>query len=423
MGLLDSLFGRGWVKCQKRGDNYSQQKQWGLARGEYLEALRLFSSKGPEDDMARLQIKEQLGLVHHHLLELYLEKAQALERNDPRKAIQVLSDALEFAPEDRKESLLQRVAELEMSLSRPSPQVRRPEPGPVVSDEEELFNVFLADMPDSRADVYEAFGASFRKGYLALMQGRLEEAEGLLLPFLEREPNSAWLQYELGRLRLAQGRFKDALALLDPALAQLPDQVYIHHTLVQALWGLRDWARAERVLEDAFHINASLLENFLLAGETCLRSGEYDNGVELMQEGLSQHPQAVQLFRLLAALQVARKNVPAALEALESVLKLRWSYNYEAGQLEFDRESAFMAASLYLQHKLNLGRAEELFRALVSTPDKANRPVFLLGLGESLLLQNNAREARTFLTDAAAHLPEGSPARARAKELLDKAHL
>lgn len=133
MGLLDSLFGRGWVKCQKRGDNYSQQKQWGLARGEYLEALRLFSSKGPEDDMARLQIKEQLGLVHHHLLELYLEKAQALERNDPRKAIQVLSDALEFAPEDRKESLLQRVAELEMSLSRPSPQVRRPEPGPVVS--------------------------------------------------------------------------------------------------------------------------------------------------------------------------------------------------------------------------------------------------------------------------------------------------
>lgn len=421
MGLFDKLFGRAWEKCRKRGDQFYEQEQWGRARGEYEEALRTFSSKSPEDDSARLAIKERLGLVNHHLTEMHLGLAQRVERSDPRKAIEHIQVALDFAPQARHEELLQRITHLETEMSRPVAAVPRVPHEPVMVDNaQEVFNVLLADMDDTRADVYEALGEPFREGYMCLMEGKLEQAESYLLPLYEADKGNLYLQYEIGRLRLAQGQFDQAVELLDAALAQDPNLLFLHHTLVQALWGKGDMERAERTIEDAFALNDTLLDNFVLAGETCLRSGEYDNGVELMQAGLELHERSAHLYRLLAQLQVARKNIPAALEALESVLRLRWNYDYETKQMDFDREAAFLAAQLNLEHKLNLARAEELFRTLVSTPDQLNRPIFLLGLGDSLLAQDKNGEAKPFLIDALAQVPEGSPAHARIRASLAK---
>ncbi len=420
MSFFRSLFKPTWEKCRKRGDDYFGQDQWGRARSEYKEALRTFESKGAEDDAARLQIRENLGIAEHKLMEMHIELANQLGKTEPKRAAEHLAQAIEFAPESGREAILDQVAKLEQQMSRPVQNIQRaPTPERLEDNPLETFNVLLSGMDDERADIYEAFGENFRTGYLAMMEGDLATADLNLTPLYEADKENLYLRYELGRLRLNQGRMQEAEDLFALASKQAPDMLPLHHARIEALWGLEQWDRAERIVEQAFAIDDTLLENFVIAAQTCLRSGEWDNGIEILEVGLSLHPQAASLYSLQGMLNVSRNNIPAALESFESVLKLHWNYDYETGQLRFDREAAFMAATLYLQNKLNPNRAEELFRALLASGDMRNRPIFLAGLGQALVNQNKGTEAKPFLIDAAAQLPKTSQEHTQVMSLLD----
>jgi len=172
------------------------------------------------------------------------------------------------------------------------------------------------------------------------------------------------------------------------------------------------------VVESAFEIDDADINNFALAGETCLRSGEYDNGIEILGAGIEEHERSILLYRLLGRLHGAADDSVAALEAFETALGLRWVYDYETGQLEFDKESAFLAAGLYLKTSTNLTRAEELFRSLLATGDELNRPAFLSGAGQAMIVQGKTEEGTKFLVDAASLLPEDAEERKILEKML-----
>jgi len=400
-----------------------------------MEAQKRFSGS----DAERMELQDQLDKANRSLFQQHSAEARRYE--DGRsvvRAIEYYRLALEFAPTSAdRDDIIGQIGQLEHrvadAVDAEAGVVRAsiaPQGADVdedfevpEEDEDEAFVALLGALPDDQADLYESLGASFKSGYVALMQGRLDAAAQHLEPLLEADGDNAYLQYEVGRLRLLQRRFEDAESLLSEACRRGPDVVSLRHARIEALWGLEDWATAERAVEEAFEIDDELLENFVYAAETCLRSGEADNGVEIVQEGIGLHERSIVLHRLLGKLQAAADNPGGAVDALEQALRLRWHYNEETEKLYFDLESAYLLANLYLKMDRNrseVARAEELFRALLNTEDVPSRWAYLVGLARAQEKQGQTREAMSVLVDAAALVPDDSEARTQIQAMIDR---
>ena len=425
MSFLKTLFGRDWRRFKKKGDAFIEAQEWGRARGALLEATRLFD--GDENEASA--IKGQLNIANSALLTMHKEAAlRFMKQGMPENAIEHFTTALDFVTDDHqeREELLKQIngaqrtmapRELEALVGPESAeQDRAPEEAPF--NEEENFHALLNTLNQDQADVYLTLGDDFRRAYLAMMEGDLDTADKWLSQVHAQHPDNAYLQYEMGRLRMGQERYEEAEELLSSACKKAPDMIPVRHARVETLWGLEQYDQAERVVEEAFEIDDELLENFVIAGETCLRSSEYANGVEIIEAGVQLHDKSVILHRLLGKLQSALQNTTSAIEAFETALALRWNYNYETGKLNFDMESAFLAANLYLSSGTNLPRCEELFRSMLATGDDANTIAYLIGLGQTMALQGEKSEAKNFLIDAAAMAPEGSELLSRIEGLI-----
>ena len=395
MGFFKKLFGPKWRKCKERGDQYFDGGEWGRARAEFNEALRGFEAESPADEVEQVTIRERLAIVDRKLLEMHLAEADRFEEGGmASRASEHLRTALEFVHDDKtREETLTRIGAIEAGLGEPEHKGLAKQAGPPPADSdmdtefesEMAFTALLGVMDEDRADIYEALGADFRRGFMALMDGDLEAAQAVLVPLLDADPQNPWMRFEVGRLRLAQDDFVKSEELFRQAAELAPEALPILHSWIQALWGQEDWERAERVVEQAFEVDDQDINNFLLAGQTCLRSGEYDNGVEIVEAGIEAHERSINLYRLLGKLHMAAENAVGAQEAFESALGLRWVYDYETGQLQFDTESAFLAAGLYLQTRTNMARAEELYRSLLATGDEQNKPAFLAGAAQAMI--------------------------------------
>ncbi len=419
MGFFKTLFGRDWRKFKARGDDHLKDEEWGRARGAFQEALRLFDGQEAE----RATVEAQLAVANERLLRMHLGEAERfIDQDMMEKAAEHLQTALDFVSgAEQREDVLARISRLGASLA-PDPAMAPQDESVGLDDpfdEVETFLVHLSNLSPEQADAYETFGEGFRKAYLAMMSGQWEQAEALLMPIYERDSDNTFLQYELGRLRLGQERFAEAEALLSQACEKSPDSIPMRHDRIRALWQLEDFATAERMVEAAFEIDDELLDNFAIAGETCLRSGEYENGVEIVEAGIALYGQSIALHRLLGKLEGARKNHRSALDAFETALRLRWRFDYETGQLNFDIESAWLAANLYLATRINLPRAEELFRAMLASSDEGGRLAYLVGAGQAMMLQGDKKGARDFLVEAASMAPEGSEVLDRIKAIME----
>jgi tetratricopeptide (TPR) repeat protein len=428
MGFFKKLFGSKWRKCKERGDGYFDAGEWGRARAEFNEAIRSFEAESPADEIEKVTMRERLAIIDRKLLEMHLGEAERFETTGMAvRASEHLRTAMEFIHDDKqREEILTRIGAIEATFAEPDHKglAKQAGPPPAAGDldaefeSEMAFTALLGAMDDDRADIYEALGAEFRKGFLALMNGELEAADAVLGPVLEADPQNPWLRFEVARLRLAQDNYTDAEQLFRQAAELAPEALPILHTWIQALWGLEQWERAERVVEQAFEIDDQDINNFVLAGQTCLRSGEFENGVEIVEAGVEAHERSITLYRLLGKLHMAAENAVAAQEAFESALGLRWVYDYETGQLQFDTESAFLAAGLYLQTRTNMARAEELYRSLLATGDDQNKPAFLAGAAQAMIALGNPDDAKKYLVDAASMLDEDADQRKIVEKLL-----
>lgn len=421
MGFFRSLFGRDWQGYKKKADAYLANKEWGRARGSYLEAKSKLDDDAPQE--VRQSIEEGLSKANGALLEMHMTEGQRYFKQEMYdKAMDHLQTALDFVDEGngaKRAELMALVRQVQERAAAPPPiepqQVAPEQPTAQLTDDE-IFITLLNMLPPQQADVYAMFPEAFKHAYLAMNDREWDKAEGLLLPVVEQSPDNIYLQFELARLRLNQGKFEEAEGLLANVSDQAPDMLVARHARVEALCALKRWEKAERVVEEAFEIDDEALVNFALAGHTCLRSGEYDNGVELVEAGLELHPKSIGLHRLLGQLHLARENTSSAIEHFETAVGLGWSYNHDTGKLTFDADSAFLAANLYLTTRTNLARGEELFRALVHAGGP--QPALLVGLGQALLFQKKNQEARQVLMDALRVMPEGSEEAQKVEELL-----
>jgi tetratricopeptide (TPR) repeat protein len=416
LSFIKTLFGRDWRRFKKKGDAFIVGEEWGRARGALLEATRLFDG----DEREKSEIEDQLAMANSALLKMHTEAAERFVKQEmPAKAIEHYTTALDFVGKSHQEheELQKQIIALQRSMVEPGevealigPESEEQDGAPeeIPFDDEETFNALLNTLNENQADVYLTLGEDFRRAYLALMEGDLDTAEKWLSGVHQEHPDNPYIQYEMGRLRMGQERYEEAEELLRSASEKAPDMIPVRHVRVETLWGLEKYDLAERVVEEAFEIDDELLDNFVIAGETCLRSGEYANGVEIIEAGVELHDKSVILHRLLGKLQMALENVTSAIEAFETALTLRWQYNYDTGKLSFDVESAFLAANLYLSSGTNLPRGEELFKSLLSTGDDPNKIAYLIGLGQTLSLQGEKGDAKNVLLDAATMAPDGS---------------
>ena len=332
VGFFKKIFGRDWASFKQRGDKYLAKNDWGRARGEYQEAIKRLKERSDSDsDSALTDIQNKLVQANLELYQLNIEKARSLEKSALfSQAIEQYHLALEFANKEERQESIAKIAEIEerenteasTHSKKNQPKLHAPqEIDRNVKDEKyELFYVYLAALDPVQADVYETFGEGFREGYLALMSGDIETAESLLQPVFEKEPTNIYLQYEIGRIRIAQERYEEAEELLRKACEASPDFLPLRHARIEALWGLKDMEGSERVVEEAFDIDDEVFENYRYAGQTCLLSGEYENGVEILEVGMAIHENSIDLNRLLGQLEQGRGNHQNAIDAFETVL-------------------------------------------------------------------------------------------------------
>ena len=427
VGFFQKIFKRDWKSFKQRGDSYHSKQEWGLARGEYLEALKRLEASPDNSPASAQTINDKLLQVTSALLKHNVTKAETFHKTgNLEQAITQYNFAMKFATSDEKIELLKQISIIE-DKGRIVPKITSAPTEThavleidrqVSSDDNEVFNVLITSLDPIQASVYEGLGENFRSGYLALMNQDLEVAEAMFRPLYERDPGNRFIQYELGRVLFAQGNTDSAEELLRDAANNLPDFIPVRHAWIEALWEKGDLSTAERVVEEAFEIDDLLFENYTYAARTCLRSGEFENGVEIIEAGLSVHENSIELNRMLGELERGNGNFQAAIAAFETVLGLLWQYDYKTEMLKFDHISAYAAAGLYLQTGINLERAAELYRALIACGPPANNWMFVLGLGQVYAKQGSAAQARELFLSVLAELPEDSTSREPVQKLI-----
>lgn len=87
--------------------------------------------------------------------------------------------------------------------------------------------------------------ALWRRGFLLLESGRLDEAESTLLEARRIAPRDAAAQSGLARVALQRGDAEEAVRILEALLADGARQPYLHHLLGSAYRQLSQWDRAE----------------------------------------------------------------------------------------------------------------------------------------------------------------------------------
>lgn len=453
MGLF-SLFRKGFAERVARGDRYMDQDQPGLARAEYEAAVACYDEK--RDDPGVLEAtKRKLIEARDKVARMHLEEGRLfLSRNMLDDAEEPLRFALETMPTDEGrqevEAALRELGERRDALARDS---ARPFSGEPISEEElaeevdeedeaERFERYLLALSEGRAQAFRSLGTAFASGYVRLQEGDAEGAVTALREALEERPDSPLVHLELGRALLFLERGEEAVGHLEAYREVAPDDPDAVYALAEALRMADRSDEAQAVLTAEterrphsarawmvlaqFHNSRLQWEEAVVAAQNALAQLAPDPGARRSGGGWSRAasaaatvqqsaqsgdaeertPPRIALLRTLGEALVGAGRLAEAIQPLEQALKEYWRYDPETGRLDFDGDSAFLLAGVYLERQERLDRAIELLSALATVSDDAQRPAFLARLGRAYGLKGQKKEAERALQQALALLPE-----------------
>lgn len=145
--------------------------------------------------------------------------------------------------------------------------------------------------------------AQNRLGYLAMAQGRFEEAEERFRTYQYVAPQQANPHDSMGELLLLLGRYDEAESELEQAIALRPNFTASYQNLLRLFLYRKDPESAERILDRA--IEAGALSEGDRAGKECMIDF-YEAAYELHWEGIWQVTQACKSIRAVNLLEQYR---------------------------------------------------------------------------------------------------------------------
>ena len=296
---------------------------------------------------------------------------------------------------------------------------------------------------------------------IKVQQHRYAEAAGELHVLIEREPNLIQVWHPLGRALFELNRFEEAKECLEKAATLDPGVAQVQALLAKTYARLSDTGNAERAsalyfqalkLErgrdaaglgqwpEAFQLINEYLGAFPLSSDGLyIKAGilfngfrNVDSAIETVRNSIHQNPSKLEARNLLAALLLAKRDLPAFEQEVRAILQkdpLDGRANYYLGRFEYDHKrfrearehlerarlvqpnDVLIATTLAMTYeRLGLnGDAEEEYKRGVERSRNGSRDNSLYSnYGAFLLNHGRATEALRYL-DAAVALPVVRP--------------
>ena len=159
-------------------------------------------------------------------------------------------------------------------------------------------------------------------GMIALREGNLEQAEGLILSSIAAVPDMALFHKRLAELRHEQGRHDEAMAALDHAISLAP-----HVSMLRALKGLFQFragdagAAAETLCSLMDEGRLHFPSVFFLAADAARRAGRVEDAIRMLQSGLDLSPMQWRRQCDLAEMKAETGDVEGAMRVLDWALQ------------------------------------------------------------------------------------------------------
>jgi tetratricopeptide (TPR) repeat protein len=271
-----------------------------------------------------------------------------------------------------------------------------------------LFELAIEDKPATRREAYRILGGEFRSGYVALIQGRAEQAVELLERAAARAPSSFVVHLELGRTLSLAGRLDRAREALEVAERLSPGDEEGRLLLAAVNVELGRFAEAKKYLEPLLEGGAAKPEVSYLMGRTLAGMKRIDEALDRFRETARMEPRFHEAFFEAGLLLAARGDVEAAFQLMNRAAALA------PDEIRYNRQ----ILSLVLTHRLDEESGLAACDRLMVT-DEDNRWQYLQWIAELYIRRGWKREARDPLQKALALVPrERADERQRIEERL-----
>ncbi|MBO5753045.1 MAG: tetratricopeptide repeat protein [Proteobacteria bacterium] len=362
MGLWDKLFHRDCQYYLNKCDEMITKQDFGEAMACVKKAMALAATQ-EEKDAAEAKKKELTHLIYQRA---YDNAKKYLKVGNTNAAQNAFDLAARHAQTDEERDALNALKEedYEKEAEDKLEDVRVEGEDQVHSlDLDDKWNLYVSSLSFEKAQHCDELGKEFKAAWVALQEGDLNTAvPGLEAVYKEHE-NDVLVMTELSRAYLGKGEVNKAEKLLTKA-DQLGQDVDVKLLRVEALWALKNFPLAEKVLQAAYDMDEDNVQILVRIAQHGLFSRDFESGIPAAEELVARLPQDPSVHGLAARLYLESGDEDKALASYEMVNKLHWQVNPQTKKLSFNQNAAMAAAAIYIKKNENLERAVELLEAM-----------------------------------------------------------
>jgi len=298
VGFLKIFSGKDPEEHEQKGDYLFKANAFGDAKLEYEGGLYKLEKKFPDNsDLKRrlqekiLQSKEALAL-HHTQRGKEIYESQYYE-----DAEEVFRLAMELTENpELKNELRERLKEIqdhygqEETIDSRGFQTEKTDTAEQDhhNREDEYFGALIGSFSNKvREKAYHSYGEAFKEGYLALNRGDFELATTKLSQSMEENSlPKTYIPLELATAYLNLGKSGEARRLLAGFLKDYPDSLQGYQLLCETFWEMKEFDKAQELLQACPQELVESPHILLLRGETLFQSKRFQEAKSLFLDYL-----------------------------------------------------------------------------------------------------------------------------------------
>ncbi|MBI3802954.1 MAG: tetratricopeptide repeat protein [Nitrospirae bacterium] len=393
-----------------------------LGKGEGKEAIQAFRSV-LKDQPDRADIHAQLGEAYLLTQEADLaresfERAVALNPSqlEARRALARIdaSAGKRKAARDRVEAILKETPnDLESTLMLFGLQMTEPD-----------LHGAEVTLQKARAIGANDFVVGMAEGELYSARREWDKAIASFDRAAALRPDAADPLFARVRIELSRGKTRESLQYLQQVVAARPTHPYAHGMLGEVWLVQREWAAAERELQEASRLKPDWVNPWIERAQIRLSRKQPAEAVSLLESGIASNPKSDELRLLLASVLSDTQQIDRAIGVYESIVKENPKSVVAANNLaslladkKGDPKSLERALALSRDFEntapqapfldtlgwvyVKMGQADQAVRLLQrATLEAPDRPVFHYHLGVAYYKAGEVKKGRQALTKA-----------------------
>jgi Tfp pilus assembly protein PilF len=381
MAFLKKLFGKDPAALRKEAERTAKDGDWGDAKLAYQQLVEALPDTAKDE---RAAAKAKLDECQTELVKLQLAAVDRMrEAGDVEAAIEACRATIEMADGLAIKALVKQKAD---ALTEDFVRSSQPETG--AATEEDVFLALSGSWSEEQSDELYEYGDEFKNAFLALHQGKADEARDVFGRIAQAHPEGLHIRLELARALVASRRCstpeaepseEDAKTEAKAALAaaaslfrgylehepeEASDELYaaVQSELAGVLVEIGDLKGAEECLIEAADATHEQTFGHLNLGRFYRMQKRYDEAIKRLEVAVEKMGTVTPDIRVYRELGYAHRDAGHKQEAMDC-LKAVIDHQASLGIYDFDPETAETLAELHLE-KGEKEEASDLYRHL-----------------------------------------------------------